>query len=488
MNEIIKVLPNFKKYNDYIESVKNNTNPIMLSGLTDSGKVHFAYSTYFYAQKPILIITYNELQAKKILKNLEYFKENTYYFPKKEIMVYDYIAESKDNLNDRINTLNSIYEKKAKIIVTTAEAISQKIISPEVLYKNILEIKLGDKLDIENIKEKLVSLGYTRQDMVENQSEFSIRGGIIDISVSNKKGYRIELWGEEVDSIRTFNINTQRSEDKEDKIRIFPAHEYLLDKKLEDVLKNISDEKDKEEIQEGNYLTKIDKYFNEFYEKTNNTFLDYLEKDTIIFLDEISKIKARLDNIYKDNQNLIKNLVEKKKQIPQILEKTDDYITFVERLDKLQTIYLENKDICFVDKKSMHAKRNGYSFSYREVNFFRSSMDLLFEELQKAVIAEKTVILLGGSLDNCMKLGETLTQREIPHQFVDNNKDVTPGVVYVAQGVISAGFEVFDFNLLIISGEELFTPPKKRKPVSSAFKQGETVVFADLKPRRLHRS
>lgn len=83
MNDIVKILPNFKKFNDYISNVKDNTSPIMLSGLTDSGKVHFAYSTYFYAEKPICIITYNELQAKKIIRNLEYFENNINYFPKK---------------------------------------------------------------------------------------------------------------------------------------------------------------------------------------------------------------------------------------------------------------------------------------------------------------------------------------------------------------------------------------------------------------------
>ena len=128
MNNIIKVLPNYKKFNDYISSVKNNTNPIMLSGLTDSGKVHFAYSTYFYAEKPICIVTYNELQAKKIIKNLEYFSNKINFFPKKEIMAYDYLAESKDVTYNRIACLNDIYNKNASIIVTTIEAVSQKII------------------------------------------------------------------------------------------------------------------------------------------------------------------------------------------------------------------------------------------------------------------------------------------------------------------------------------------------------------------------
>ena len=169
-NNIVKILPNFKKFNDYISNVKNNTNPIMLSGLTDSGKVHFAYSTYFYTEKPICIITYNELQAKKIIKNLEYCSNNIKFFPKKEIMAYDYLAESKDITYKRIDCLNNIYNKNAKIIVTTIEAVSQKIIPEEVLYKSILELKIGDTTNLDNIKQTLVALGYERQEVVENKS------------------------------------------------------------------------------------------------------------------------------------------------------------------------------------------------------------------------------------------------------------------------------------------------------------------------------
>ena len=98
MKEEVKILPNFKKFSNYINNVKIGTNPIMLSGLTDVAKVHFAYATYFYIEKPICIITYNELQAKKIIKDLEYFGEEINFFPKREIVTYDYIAESKDNL------------------------------------------------------------------------------------------------------------------------------------------------------------------------------------------------------------------------------------------------------------------------------------------------------------------------------------------------------------------------------------------------------
>ena len=473
MNDIVKILPNFKKFNDYISNVKDNTSPIMLSGLTDSGKVHFAYSTYFYAEKPICIITYNELQAKKIIRNLEYFENNINYFPKKEILAYDYLAESKDITYSRIACLNEIHKKQAKIIVTTIEAVSQKIIPEDVLYKNILELKIGDVINLEEIKQKLVLLGYERQDVVENKSEFSVRGGIIDVAISEKQGIRIELWGDEIDSIRTFDINTQRSLEKQENIKIYPAHEFLLDKPLEEVAKDIQDQRDKEEILEGNFTNKIDKYWNKFYNNPDNTFIDYIKDNYIIFIDEVSKIKARSENVIKDTKLLMQNLVEKKRYIPELLEKIEDYIEFLDRIKSIQTIYLENKDIGFVDKQSMHAKRNGYSFSYREVNFFRSSMDLLFKEVQEGLGQGTTIAILCGNQNNIKRTKDLLAEK------INNPKQLQK--LIITEGSLTEGFECYDFNLLVISIEELFNIPKKRRKTPEQFKAGETIIFSDLK-------
>lgn len=473
MNDIVKILPNFKKFNDYISNVKDNTSPIMLSGLTDSGKVHFAYSTYFYAEKPICIITYNELQAKKIIRNLEYFENNINYFPKKEILAYDYLAESKDITYSRIACLNEIHKKQAKIIVTTIEAVSQKIIPEDVLYKNILELKIGDVINLEEIKQKLVLLGYERQDVVENKSEFSVRGGIIDVAISEKQGIRIELWGDEIDSIRTFDINTQRSLEKRENIKIYPAHEFLLDKPLEEVAKDIQDQRDKEEILEGNFTNKIDKYWNKFYNNPDNTFIDYIKDNYIIFIDEVSKIKARSENVIKDTKLLMQNLVEKKRYIPELLEKIEDYIEFLDRIKSIQTIYLENKDIGFVDKQSMHAKRNGYSFSYREVNFFRSSMDLLFKEVQEGLGQGTTIAILCGNQNNIKRTKDLLAEK------INNPKQLQK--LIITEGSLTEGFECYDFNLLVISIEELFNIPKKKRKTPEQFKAGETIIFSDLK-------
>lgn len=493
MNSLVKVAPNIKKFNDYIFEVKKGTTPIMLSGLTDAGKVHLAYSTRFYSDKPICIITYNELQAKKIVKDLEFFGEKVKFFPKRDTVSFDYIAESKDLLYKRISVLNNIAKGKTKIIVTTIEAIMQKMITKEALFKNVMNLKVGDTLNLQDLKEKLVLLGYERYDLIESKGQFSIRGGIIDIATSKNKGVRIELWGDEIDSIRKFSIASQRTIEMLDEADIYPAYEFLLETDIDTICARILDqqytksvrekvEEDVELIKNGEFLTKIDKYFDSFYEKSN-TLLDYIDDDYIIFIDEIEKVKARAENIAKDNESLKQDLIERNKIVPQMLTEMKDYYNISSKLEEKQTVYLEKQDVGFVDKQSMHAKRNGYSFSYREVNFFRSSMDLLFQELQESIKRGKQTIILGGNTDGCKKMSSLLYEKGINNDYRENieNYDLEQGAIVITPGSLSAGFEMPEMNLLVICTAEIFESKPKRLRTPSSFKEGEKIVFADLK-------
>ena len=191
MNILTDELENSKKFSEVINHIKTTKSPISLSGLSDMGKIQVISALNNSLNKNICIITYNQIQAKRLLKDIEYFTQKAAIFPKKELVTYDYIAESKDLPYERIETLNNIRANKVNILILTVEALMQNMIPKDVLYKNSIKIKVGDTLSIDYLKQKLVDLGYERKDLIDGRGQFSIRGGIVDISISDKQGVRM---------------------------------------------------------------------------------------------------------------------------------------------------------------------------------------------------------------------------------------------------------------------------------------------------------
>ena len=245
MNFLLSALGKIDLFTSYLKGIEKEKGPILVSGLSDVAKVHIVSGTKEYLKRPICIITYNEIQAKKLINDLKYFEKEILYFPKREIVTYDYVAESKDLPYERIEVLNKIQDKKAKVVVTTIEAVMQKLISKETLYKNCINLKVGKEISIEKLKEKLLLLGYKRSELVESRGCFSVRGGIVDIALSETEGIRIEFWGDEIDSIRSFKFSSQRSIDTMNQIKIYPAHEFILERDLDDIVKDIKERKNK---------------------------------------------------------------------------------------------------------------------------------------------------------------------------------------------------------------------------------------------------
>ena len=493
MNTILGKLGKSAKFVDLVKQIENKKSPIEILGLVDVGMEQIISSINEFAKKPICIVTYNEIQAKKIEENLKYFTDKVVLFPKKEIVTYDYIAESKDIPYERIDALNKIVSKKNLIVITTIEAVMQKLPLKETLYKNKLDFKIGDTYNLEEIKQKLVKLGYTRYDLIEGKGQFSIRGGIVDISITEATGIRIEFWGDEIDSIRSFSIVSQRSINNLEKATIFPAHEYILEGSIENICKNIQNieidtnkkqeeiiQEDIEQIRAGNYISKIDKYFNCFYEETA-TLIDYLNKNYAIILDEQSKIIQRAKNIDIDNQNLIKTLVEKEKIVPQAIEDLDNYEEIEERIKDRQCIYIEKQD------KQERSGVESYKFNYREINYYKSEIEECIKDLKKWISESKNITILVSTKEKAKKLQKLLEQEEILCKLEEKlDKTIiaksSEKIVTITIGKISSGFELFDLNQIVFSADNLIEGEgKKRKQVRTDFKEGEKVVFADLK-------
>ena len=490
MNTILGELGKSPKFCEFIKNIEEKISPITIWGLNDVGEAQFIGSIAEFSKKPICIITYNEIQAKQIIENLKYFTDKIVYFPKKEIVTYDYVAESKNLPYERIEALNKINSKKNLIVVTTIESLMQRLPAKEVLYKNTLNLKVGEIYSLETLKQKLVDLGYTRYDLIDGRGEFSIRGGIVDVSISDAQGIRIEFWGDEIDSIRYFNIVSQRSTENVEKVSIYPAHEYVLETDINTICKNIKGkiyaqeleknvEQDIDQIRSGNYLSKIDKYFDSFY-KEQTDLLSYLSNNYLICIDEISKIEQRAINIQKDNENIMKLLVEKEKIIPDAIKNMYTIDKIEEELDKKQIVYLEKQDKA-TTKQSMQ-----YHFVYKEKRYFKSEIENFIKDIAKAQKEQKNIYILAENQEKAKKICSILTENELQNRFeakLDKNIIVnkTSKTISVSVGKLTSGFECFDTNLIVISANELIEGEKRKKQVSSAFKQGEKVVYADLK-------
>ena len=546
-NEIIQNLRKLDKFKEIINQIETKKTPINISGLVFVGKSHIISSIKEDIKRPICVITYNELQAKNIVKDLRFYTDKVEYFGKREIASYDYVTESKDLPYSRIDVLNKIKAKDVNIVVTTIEAIMQSMLPKEVLYKNVLTFTVGNmfenagfvrKKNLTNLKQILLLMGYERSDLVENRGQFSIRGGIVDIGLTEKMGVRIEFWGDEVDSIRYFNISSQRTTEMAEKITIYPAHEYILDyEKDKDFVpeyskivsnicnkikekyiiektnkvscsiketspnsldvsdeekgKNLLDgferldggitksikisdkakekvESDIEAIQNGEYISKIDKYFNEFYGKVGS-FLDYLPQNVLLCIDENSKINQRIENILIENNNLIKSLVEKERFIPEGILNVSEFCE-------------ENWNNIYTDKQTVYIEENNsksinkFEFNYRQINFYKSEIELLINDIKKWQNENKKIVILAGGKESVDKVKELLKEYEI-----EGKKETTPNPEII-EGGLSSGFECYDLNLVVVSLAEAFEGEIKKKRATPTFKQGEKIVFADLKP------
>ena len=490
MNLILKELEKSSKYNDFIKNVENKKSPIAISGLTGVAEASIIAKCLEQTKRPIFIITYNEIQAQSLVNDLKFFTEDVAYLPKKEIITYDYVAESKNLPYERIEILNKIYKKQKLIIVTSVETIKQKIISKDTLYKNVLKFKVGDRCDLEVLKQKLVDLGYQRFDLIDGRGEFSVRGGIIDISTTDNTGIRIELWGDEIDSIRHFNIISQRSIDNIEKIEIFPAHEYILETSIENVIENISNnvypenisekvESDLEKIRNGEYISKIDRYFNSFYVK-QETVLEYIDDKYLVFVDEFNKVIQRSENIEQDNENTIKALMEKERIIPDSLKNYVATENLESNIEKYQTIYLDKLD----DRIKNGIER--YDFKYKELNYFKSGIDLFINDINNFKKQERKVYIVVDTKEKADKMKKMLAEYDILSIYYEKlNKTIInqdANTVIITLGKISKGFYSIDLNQVVMVASDLVDGTrtiKKRK--SETFKQGEKVVFADLK-------
>ena len=485
MNVLVEEPIKFSKFNKLLKDIESSNNEkISILGLTDSQKAHMIYSLYNYSKKSPVIVCPNVTSAKKMIQDLKFYSETEIvYLPPREVIYYDSDIESREIENARVYAINKLIEGTPCIIVTVMEALMQKML-PKSTYENKnVFFKVQNEIDMDNIISTLVSLGYSKHEIVDGKGKFAVRGGIIDVfPTGSDMPYRIELFGDEIDSIRTFDTDTQKSMDSVQEFEISFSNEYIVseDKKNHVIEKltneieagDISNElkkkikEDIEIIEESNINRNIYKYFNLFLEE-DITLLDYFE-DRVIYFDEISRCEQRAKAIVLENEETLKIMIEKEQVHPKYAFRYENFEKLESKYTNLLTVYLDriNKD------RNLHAKRKEYTFSCREVNFFRGSMDVQIGEIKRYLNGQNLVILVFSTLKKVETIKNALIDNDVKIKQVYSINEIdgkNREYAYILNGIVSSGFVYEDMNLVVLAEDISGTNLKNTKKVSKDF-------------------
>ena len=494
MNPLIKTLANSSNYTSLIREItKKDKNRLSISGLTDSSKAWMVYGITQNTNRNSIVVCNNVFQANKIIQDLKFLSNEIeiIYLPARQVQYYDIDAESKDISNQRMYAIEKILSGDRNIVVTTIDSLLVKMF-PNARYKGEeFSIKVGENISINEIVEKLSKFGFERTENVEGKGQFAVRGGIIDVfCINNDFPFRIEFFGDEVDSIRTFDTITQRSIDTVKKIDMSQVSEnYVTKEKVDAVvteLKKFCDEgsiseelkgnirEDIEKIKDGSLDNLIDKYFN-ILVKRPESLLDYLSEYNII-IDEPTKCKDKANSIAYENTETIKVLAQREYIYMPFV---NTYLSFEEvetRIENMMSIYLERINI----DKLVQRNRIVYNFSIKEANFYKSSLEVLNLDIKRA--KDKAILLVFPTDTRYTQVKNYLLDNKIKIEEVNNIfalDELENGKVYITKGIVSGGFYSDEFEILVIAEpvSGLSTTTKRIKKTSVGQKIN---TYADL--------
>lgn len=513
MDYLIEPLLEMEEYNEILIQLNTDKklkrpSQLLISGPSASQKAHLAYAFSSHLGVKAMFVTFNEMQARQLYEDFSFFiGDKVVFFPAKETIYYDIEAKSNDTIYNRIVALSRIVEGDYSIIITSIDALSSKLISRDLFSHHILEIDNSTIIDIQQLIEKLLTMGYERADMVEGKGQFAVRGGIIDIfTVDKDEPVRIELFGDEIDSIRTFDIITQRSIDRLDMVRILPAREIicpanarseviemikqdldnyldkLKDKKAGDFIKQVrtSIEYDIDRFESDFYFPGMDRYTSYIVDKASSLG-DYVSEDILVFIDEPVKLSQRMENITLEHQEICKNLLEKGRILPRNIDILFNYEHICERLDNKQRLYLNT---ILHSNQGVRQDIKNYSIISKQNTSYHGFFEVLVNDLKEWKGNGSKVLIVVGTRTRGEKLRENLLADGIEVVYSDSvSKSLIPGTVIITQGSINSGFQYPSVGLVILNEREIFGNDKKRKkPSKRKSKNLDINLFTDLNP------
>lgn len=499
---VLQPLRENSTFNEIITSIKDNKFPININGLSDSGKSYSIFSIYNEIDSPMIILTNNDMEAKNIYEDLSFYTNDIYYFPAKEVVFYNIDAISGDLRWARLKVIKEILNDSKKIIVTSIDSLTSVYTPKELFNKYNITLNIDDEVDFKDLSKKLLECGYERVEAVEGKGEFSLRGGILDVFPPiSTYPYRIELFGDTIDSIRTFNTESQRSIEKVNTMEIFPAKEVILDEEAlnrgkENILKEFEEIKsngksDDERIEKLQTIIKanvesltetltfetVDSYLPYFYERIDS-FFDYV-KNYIYVVDDVKKCEGKLESCYYEFKENYEAFLQRGGILPSQINLLLDEEELIEKLEIEKVITL---DVFDNNTKILNPNRK-YLLNSITLNSYQGQLDLLIDDIKDKKSKGYRTIILSGTRPRGERLVNTLRDRDIESVYKDDVSSIELGEVVITFGNLLKGFEYPELKLCVISDKDVFGEAKRKISKKKTNKKGIGKIksFAELK-------
>ncbi len=472
LSGILSLWNKSEEFEDIVKTIKGNlVDKFWFSGLKTSARSFFISALREETNNSYLIITDTQENALQIYQDLTTFldwfpdkSKNIFLFPSFDILPYEDITPDPQIIEQRINILKQLSLKnenrvKNKIIlITDIKALLPKLVSPQTFQDISRELKIGDVLKKEDFLKTLLDQNYQSVEVVEKKGEFSTRGGIIDFfPITSENPLRLELYGDQIESIRYFNINTQRSMLKISNYTLLPSRELIP-------------------------ITSTNYHY--------CTLFDYLPKDLIVILNEPELIEEKADKFQEELNDIYERLERKERE--SFFSPSSYFITWQEVYDNLKSKKMIN--FTYFSERKIKKKENTREFVLegQEIASYFGNLDLFARDLKKWRQERQNIIILTGNEGRANRLGEIFEERGIKKFTLGKMEEYSnlESIIYISYGYLNYGFRLPLIRTILITDQEIFgkqrnrrykLPKHKNEPLFTMIDiaQGDYVVHID---------
>lgn len=421
---------------------KEKKGMIQFAGCVNSQKTHMMYALSDGFQFKI-IATSSEMKAKQIYEEYRFLDSNVYLYPAKDLLFYQADLRGKYLIAKRMEVFRAMMEQKDVTVITSFDGFMDALLPLDIMKARIRVLKLGDTVDFEQLKKDMVLLGYEREEQIEGPGQFAVRGGIMDIyPLTEEVPIRVELWGDEIDSIRTFDVESQRSIENLEEITIYPASDFP-----EEQAKRVS-------------------------------FLDYFDREkTILFLDEPVRLIEKGEGVESEFVQAQANRFENGYDVSDEEMKLFQTKEVADRISQFYCVAFSALEMKCKELKASEV----FHLQSKSVNPYNNSFETLTKDLKRLKRNGYRVVLLSGSRTRAKRLAEDLRDYDLSSFYSeDMEREVQNGEIMVTYGHVAEGYEYPMLKFMVISETDIFGKVKKKKKRKTY--EGQKILdFAELK-------